>query len=93
MTGTVQYEKEEYVNKMKAGQRDIYYLCAPSRQLAETSPYFESLKKSETYVFDKLGSRSKVLFQCLGQSQYQSLSQSLTWTLELVTIIAMPPTR
>jgi len=40
----------EYVNKMKAGQRDIYYLCAPSRQLAETSPYFESLKKSETDV-------------------------------------------
>ena len=40
----------EYVNKMKAGQRDIYYLCAPSRQLAENSPYFESLKKSETDV-------------------------------------------
>ena len=42
-------------------------------------------------TIDKLGARSKVLFQCLGQSQYQSLSQSLTWTLELVTIIAMPP--
>jgi len=40
----------EYVSKMKAGQRDIYYLCAPSRQLAETSPYFESLKKQETEV-------------------------------------------
>jgi len=40
----------EYVNKMKAGQRDIYYLCAPSRQLAENSPYYESLKKSETDV-------------------------------------------
>ena len=35
---------------MKAGQRDIFYLSAPSRQLAETSPYFESLKKSETEV-------------------------------------------
>ena len=40
---------------------------------------------------DKLGSRSKVTFQCPGQSQYKSLSQSLTWTQELVTIIAMPP--
>ena len=35
---------------MKAGQRDIFYLSAPSRQLAETSPYFENLKKSETEV-------------------------------------------
>ena len=32
----------ENVNKMKAGCGDIYYLCAPTRQLAETSPYFES---------------------------------------------------
>lgn len=40
----------EYCDKMKAGQRDIFYLSAPSRQLAETSPYFENLKKSETEV-------------------------------------------
>lgn len=32
---------------MKAGQRDIYYLSAPSRQLAESSPYFEALKKKD----------------------------------------------
>ena len=51
-------------------------------------------KNMKNQVFegiDKLGSRSKVPFQCLSQSQYQRLSQSLTWTLELVTIIAMPP--
>jgi hypothetical protein len=29
---------------MKAGQRDIFYLSAPSRQLAESSPYYESLR-------------------------------------------------
>jgi len=40
----------EYTEKMKAGQREIFYLSAPSRQLAETSPYFESLKKTETEV-------------------------------------------
>lgn len=40
----------EYADKMKAGQRDIFYLTAPSRQLAENSPYFESLKKSGTEV-------------------------------------------
>jgi len=40
----------EYTEKMKAGQREIFYLSAPSRQLAETSPYFESLKKDGTEV-------------------------------------------
>ena len=40
-------------------------------------------------IVDKLGSRSKVTFQSHGQCQSQSLTQSLTWTLELVTIIAI----
>lgn len=40
----------EYADKMKAGQRDIFYLTAPSRQLAENSPYFEALKKAGTEV-------------------------------------------
>ncbi len=35
---------------MKAGQRDIYYLAAPSRQLAESSPYFEALKKKDVEI-------------------------------------------
>ncbi|XP_077984863.1 heat shock protein 75 kDa, mitochondrial-like [Glandiceps talaboti] len=35
----------DYCNRMEAGQRHIYYLCAPSRQLAENSPYFEAAKK------------------------------------------------
>jgi len=40
----------EYCEKMKAGQREIFYLSAPSRQLAENSPYYESLKKAGTEV-------------------------------------------
>ena len=32
---------------MKPGQREIYYLCAPSRELAETSPYMETIAASE----------------------------------------------
>lgn len=35
---------------MKAGQRDIYYLAAPSRQLAESSPYFEALKDKDVEI-------------------------------------------
>jgi len=40
----------EYCNKMKAGQRDIFYLSAPSRQLAESSPYYENLRKKDLDV-------------------------------------------
>ncbi|CAG0914382.1 unnamed protein product [Notodromas monacha] len=40
----------EYCSRMKPGQRDIYYLAAPSRQLAESSPYYEALKDRDVEV-------------------------------------------
>ncbi|XP_072415803.1 heat shock protein 75 kDa, mitochondrial [Chiloscyllium punctatum] len=40
----------EYGSRMKAGSRNIYYLCAPNRHLAEYSPYFEAMKKKEMEV-------------------------------------------
>ena len=40
----------EYSGRMRPGQRDIYYLAAPSRQLAETSPYFEAMKKEDVEI-------------------------------------------
>lgn len=35
---------EDYVSRMKEGQREIYYLCIPGRKFAETSPYYEGFK-------------------------------------------------
>uniref|UniRef100_A0A2M4ABH9 Heat shock protein 75 kDa, mitochondrial n=1 Tax=Anopheles triannulatus TaxID=58253 RepID=A0A2M4ABH9_9DIPT len=35
----------EYCERQAEGQKDIYYLAAPNRTLAEASPYYESLKK------------------------------------------------
>lgn len=40
----------EYCKSMKEGQRDIYYLAAPSRQLAESSPYFEAVRSKDVEV-------------------------------------------
>lgn len=40
----------EYGSRMKAGSRNIYYLCAPTRQLALHSPYFEAMKQKEMEV-------------------------------------------
>ena len=36
---------DDYLKQLKENQKDIYYLAAPSRQLALSSPYYESLKK------------------------------------------------
>lgn len=35
---------------MPAGSRNIYYLCAPNRHLAEASPYYEAMKKKDAEV-------------------------------------------
>ncbi|NXR82262.1 TRAP1 protein, partial [Pycnonotus jocosus] len=40
----------DYSSRMKAGSRNIYYLCAPNRHLAEHSPYFEAMKKKDMEV-------------------------------------------
>ncbi|KAI0219003.1 Heat shock protein 75 kDa, mitochondrial [Lamellibrachia satsuma] len=41
---------DDYVSRMKAGAREIYYLSAPSRQLAEMSPYMEAMRKQDVEV-------------------------------------------
>ncbi|KAK3923195.1 Heat shock protein 75 kDa, mitochondrial [Frankliniella fusca] len=40
----------EYCSRLKEGQKDIYYLAAPSRELAESSPYLEALRKKDVEV-------------------------------------------
>ncbi|GAB1861292.1 Heat shock protein 83 [Camponotus japonicus] len=40
----------QYCSRLAKDQKDIYYLSAPSRALAEQSPYYESLKKRNIEV-------------------------------------------
>ncbi|KAG8557610.1 hypothetical protein GDO81_016677 [Engystomops pustulosus] len=40
----------DYGSRMQAGSRNIYYLCAPNRHLAEHSPYYEAMKQKQTEV-------------------------------------------
>ena len=55
----------DYAANMKAGQRDIYYLAAPSRQLAENSPYYEALKV-------RVSLKSFFVFQSLQKSKFST---------------------
>ncbi|CAG0892368.1 unnamed protein product [Darwinula stevensoni] len=40
----------DYASRMKPGERDIFYLAAPSRHLAESSAYFEAFKARDVEV-------------------------------------------
>ncbi|CAM9735092.1 unnamed protein product [Pylaiella littoralis] len=37
---------DEYVSRCTPEQKEIYYLCAPNRDLAEASPYYEAFRAS-----------------------------------------------
>lgn len=41
---------DEYVSRCKPEQKNIYYLCAPSRTLAIQSPYLETFEKNDVEV-------------------------------------------
>ncbi|VDI02843.1 TNF receptor-associated protein 1 [Mytilus galloprovincialis] len=57
----------DYATRMKAGARNIYYLSAPSRQLAETSPYFEALQKKDIEVLFCYEPYDELVLMQLGQ--------------------------
>lgn len=40
----------DYVKQMNDDQKEIYYLAAPNREIAETSPYFEAFKTNNIEV-------------------------------------------
>eukprot|EP00949_MAST-11_sp_MAST-11-sp1_P004387 g4387.t1 len=41
---------DDYISRCPADQGNIYYLCAPSRELAQASPYFEAFKHHKMEV-------------------------------------------
>ncbi|VDO80633.1 unnamed protein product [Soboliphyme baturini] len=59
---------------MQAGQRDIYYLCAPSRELAESSPYYEAFKEKSSEVLFCFDPADEVTMLALNQFDRKSLT-------------------
>jgi len=64
----------DYAANMKAGQRDIYYLAAPSRQLAENSPYYEALKEKDVDVLFCYESYDELVLMQLQQFDQKRLT-------------------
>ncbi|XP_046325798.2 heat shock protein 75 kDa, mitochondrial-like [Haliotis rufescens] len=64
---------QDYSSRMKAGARDIYFLSAPSRELAESSPYFEAMKKQDTEVLFLYEPYDELVLMNLGQYDRKNL--------------------
>merc|ERR1712183_1173822 len=56
---------KDYISRMQEGQRHIYYLCAPNRELAESSPYFEALKAKNVEILFCFDAYDEVLMMQL----------------------------
>jgi TNF receptor-associated protein 1 len=41
---------DEYIARMRPEQKDVYYLCAPTREAALNSPYLEAFEKEDVEV-------------------------------------------
>ncbi|VDD77106.1 unnamed protein product [Mesocestoides corti] len=66
---------DEYASRMRAGERNICFLSAPNRELAEVSPYFEAIKKqqNETEVLFLYEPYDELVLMNMGQYDRKNL--------------------
>ncbi|EDV98046.1 heat shock protein 75 kDa, mitochondrial [Drosophila grimshawi] len=64
---------DDYYTSVSADQKDIYYLAAPNRVLAESSPYYESLKKRNELVLFCYEPYDELVLMQLGQFKSKKL--------------------
>ncbi|KAI1721604.1 hsp90 protein [Ditylenchus destructor] len=69
----------EYKNRMQDGQNSIYFLYAPSRELAETSPYFEIFKKRNVEVIFIYEPSDEMVFLAMPQFQMKQVESVEQW--------------
>lgn len=64
---------DEYISRMPIEQRGIYYLNAPSRDFAVTSPYYETFQKDGTEVLFLYNQIDDFVMQNIGEYQKRKL--------------------
>ncbi|EFO22676.1 heat shock protein 75 [Loa loa] len=71
---------DEYVDRMQKDQNEIYYLFAPSRQLAEHSPYYEMFKSANKEVLFAYDAADEVCLLAMQQFRMKSIKSAENWT-------------
>lgn len=76
---------EDYQSRMKDGQREIYYLCIPGRQFAESSPYYEGFKAKGWEVLFLYSSLDDFVMTNLGEFNGKKIVSIESTRVELDT--------
>lgn len=63
----------EYVERMKEGQDEIYYINGPSRESIETGPYMETFKRRELEVIYTMEPIDDFVFTHIGEFEGKKL--------------------
>ncbi|XP_002155027.2 heat shock protein 75 kDa, mitochondrial isoform X1 [Hydra vulgaris] len=63
----------DYLADMKENQKEIFFLCTPSRELAESSPYFEALKAQNVEVLFTYDENDEVVLASLKEFQNKNI--------------------
>ena len=79
---------DEYVSRCKPDQRNIYYLCAPSRAMAIQSPYLEAFQKNDVEVIFVYSPIDDFVFSNLTKFQGRQLISAEKGDLDLHEINA-----
>lgn len=69
---------DEYISRMRLGQKDIYYLSGPSRELIQTSPYMETFLKKQIevlYLYEPADDFVLNALQSYQDKKFQSVDQ------------------
>lgn len=72
---------DDYIKRMPEDQRNIYYLCVPTRQLAETSPYLEAMKNKNyevVFCYDPYDEITMLQLRNYSQKQLFSVENEIT---------------
>ncbi|CAI5446166.1 unnamed protein product [Caenorhabditis angaria] len=72
----------DYVKRMQEDQKEIYYMYANNRQLAESSPYYEVIKSQNKEVLFLYDPADEVVFLGLGQFAMKNLVPVEKWAQE-----------
>jgi TNF receptor-associated protein 1 len=83
----------EYINRMREDQKDIFYLAAPSRELAERSPYMENFAGNKTEVLFCYEQYDEMVLNQLGQfngKKFMSVEKEVRDLKDGVNLDALP---